>query len=119
MPVNRNRRIPICCIVLVVLNVLCVPAPAHAGRCDAAPYGVPPDKYPVLVRLLTNLFGAPKTELISQVCKMKFDGADRAALYKLGFTDEQIDMTDTETLVVDTLKALKKALEQLPPESKH
>jgi len=49
---------------------------------------------------------------------MKFDGADRTALYKLGFTDEQIDMTDTETLVVNTLKALKKALEQPPPESK-
>jgi len=117
--VSGNRRIPICCIVLVVLNVLCVPAPALAGRCDAAPYGVPLDKYPVLVRLLTNLFGAPKTELISQICKMKFDGADRTALYKLGITDEQIDMTDTETLVVDTLKALKKALEELPPESKH
>jgi hypothetical protein len=77
------------------------------------------DKYPVLVRLLTNLFGAPKTELISQVCKMKFDGADRTALYKLGFTDEQIDATDTETLVVNTLKALKKALDQLPPEPNH
>ena len=116
---NGNRRIPIFCSVLVVLNVLCVRAPAHDARCDAAPYSVPQDKYPVLVRLLTNLFGAPKTELISQICKMKFDGADRTALYKLGFTDEQIDMTDTETLVVNTLKALKKALEQPPPESKH
>jgi hypothetical protein len=116
---NGNRRMPICCIVLVALNVPCVRVPAHDVRCDAAPYGVPQDKYPVLVRLLTNLFGEPKTELISQVCKMKFDGADRTALYKLGFTDEQIDTSDTETLVVNTLKALKKALEQLPPESKH
>ena len=115
---NGNCRIPIGCFVLVVLNVLCVRVPAHDARCDAPPYSVPQDKYPVLVRLLTNLFGAPKTELISQVCKMKFDGADRTALYKLGFTDEQIDMTDTETLVVNTLKALKKALEQQPPESK-
>jgi hypothetical protein len=93
-------------LLLVVMGLCWGIAQAHDARCDGAPYSVSAEKYPALVRLLTNLLGAPKTELISSICQMKFNGADRTTLYKLGFTDEQIDTTDTAGLVVNTMKAL-------------
>jgi hypothetical protein len=101
---------------LLLLAVAYGGALAHDSRCDGAPYTVSPEKYPALIKLLTNLFGAPKTETISKICDMKFNGADRTALYKLGFTDEQIDTADTETLVVNMITALKKVLDALPPQ---
>jgi hypothetical protein len=93
-------------------------ARAHDARCDAAPYSVPAQNYPALVRLLTNLFGTPNTELIANICEIKYNGADRAPLYKLGITDDQIHETDTGTLVVKALEAMKKLLNAPPPQNK-
>jgi hypothetical protein len=105
-------------LLLVVLSIGCGNAQAHDARCDAAPFSVSAEKYPALVRLFTNLFGAPKTEMIASICDMKFNGADRTSLYKLGFTDEQINSTDTAELVTNTIKALKQALDVPPPSAK-
>jgi hypothetical protein len=91
-------------------------AQAHDARCDAEPYSVPSANYPALVRLITNLFGTPKTEIIANICEIKYNGSDRTPLYKLGFTDVQINETDTATLVVKMLEALKKVLGAQPSE---
>jgi glycine cleavage system regulatory protein len=101
-------------LLLIVLSIGWSGAQAHDARCDAAPFSVPAEKYPSLVRLLTNLFGSPKTEIISNVCNMKFNAADRTSLYRLGFKDEQINAADTAELVIDTIKALKQALDAPP-----
>jgi len=89
-------------------------ARAHDARCDGAPYGVPPEKYLALTNIITNLFGHPNLKLIAGICNMKYNGADRTTLYQLGFTDQQIDDTDTGQLVVDFLKALKKVVDKTP-----
>jgi hypothetical protein len=91
-------------------------AQAHDARCDAEPYSVPSANYPALVRLITNLFGTPKTEIIANICDIKYNASDRTPLYKLGITDEQINETDTGTLVVKMLEALKKVLGAQPSE---
>jgi hypothetical protein len=103
-------------LMMVLASLAWGDAQAHDARCDAAPYSVPSANYPALVRLITNLFGTPKTEIIANICDIKYNGSDRTPLYKLGITDEQIKETDTGTLVVKMLEALKKVLGALPSE---
>mgnify|MGYP003343683046 FL=1 len=49
------------------------------------------------------------TKSLEEVCKMKFDGADRSALYKLQFKDEEIERMNTEALTLEMIKRTEAA----------
>src|SRR5260370_12289955 len=94
------------------LGMACVAAltgAAHAAdpRCAAPPYGGSPDKY----RAFVNTYGKTLDDpgrILAEMCEMKFGGADRAALYKLGITDTQIDAKATSDLAAAAVDASKK-----------
>ena len=78
-------------------------AQADDPRCARPPYGGSPDRY----RAVLEAYGqdlAKVTKTLGEICRMKFDGADRAALYKLQYKDEDIDRMGTEALALDMLK---------------
>ncbi|HEY4165772.1 MAG TPA: hypothetical protein VGM96_03320 [Reyranella sp.] len=78
-------------------------AQAADPRCDRPPYGGSPDRYrAVLEAYKQDLAQVAKT--LEEICRMKFDGADRASLYKLQYKDEDINRMDTEALALDMLK---------------
>ncbi len=78
-------------------------AQAADPRCDRPPYGGSPDRYrAVLEAYKQDIAQVAKT--LGDICRMKFDGADRTALYNLKFKDEDIDRMDTEALALDMLK---------------
>ena len=78
-------------------------AQAADPRCDRPPYGGSPDRYrAVLEAYKQDVAQVAKT--LEEICRMKFDGADRTALYKLQYKDEDIDRMDTEALALDMLK---------------
>jgi hypothetical protein len=85
--------------------LIAVASAAQAGdpRCARPPYGGSPDRYrAVLEAYRQDLSRVTKT--LEEICRMKFDGADRTALYQLQFKDEDIDRMDTEALALDILK---------------
>jgi hypothetical protein len=78
-------------------------AQAADPRCARPPYGGSPDRY----RAVLEAYGqnlAQVSKMLEEVCRMKFDGADRTSLYKLQYKDEDIDRMDTEALALDMLK---------------
>ena len=78
-------------------------AQAADPRCDRPPYGGSPNRYrAVLEAYKQDPSQVAKT--LEEICRMKFDGADRTALYKLQFKDEDIDRMDTEALALDMLR---------------
>ncbi len=79
---------------------------ADDPRCSRPPYGGSPDRY----RAMQERYGRQLetiTPTIQEVCNIKFSGADRAPLLKLGFSNADIDGGDTETLVVELLNKTK------------
>lgn len=78
-------------------------AQAADPRCDRPPYGGSPDRYRAVLEAYRQDLGAI-TKTLEEICRMKFDGADRAALYKLEFKDEDIDRMDTEALALNMLR---------------
>ena len=88
-------------------------AQAADPRCERPPYGGSPDRYRAVLETYKQDLGAI-TKTLEEICRMKFDGADRAALYKLDFKDEDINRMDTEALALEMLK--RKG--GLPPNSK-
>ncbi|MBV8394286.1 MAG: hypothetical protein JOY81_13990 [Alphaproteobacteria bacterium] len=78
---------------------------AHAAdpRCERPPYGGSPDRYRAVLETYKQDI-ATVSRTLAEICKMKFDGADRAALYKLQFKDEEINRMDTEALAIETMK---------------
>jgi len=92
-------------IPLFAALLLLVASAAHAAdpRCERPPYGGSPDRYrAVLEAYKQDVTQVAKT--LEEICRMKFDGADRAALYKLEFKDEDINRMDTEALALEMLK---------------
>jgi hypothetical protein len=78
-------------------------AQAADPRCERPPYGGSPDRYRAVVEAYGSNLGKISPTL-EEICRMKFDGADRTALHKLQFKDEDIDRMDTEALALDMLK---------------
>src|SRR3954452_25351870 len=75
-------------------------------RCGRPPYGGSPDRY----RAILETYGAKMqsvTKTLEEICNMKFGGADRASLHKLGYSDGEIDRADTEALAVDSINGFK------------
>jgi hypothetical protein len=87
-------------------------AQAADPRCAGPPYGGSPDRYRAVLEAYGQDLGKV-AKTLEEICRMKFDGADRAALYKLRYKDEDIDRMDTEALALDMLKRKK-----LQPNSK-
>lgn len=88
--------------------VIGVSSAAYAGdaRCSRPPYGGSPDRY----RAILEVYGGKMqsiTKTLEEICNMKFGGADRALLHKLGYTDGEIDSADTETLALDAINGFK------------
>ena len=78
-------------------------AQAADPRCAKPPYGGSPDRYRAVLEAYKQDLGQV-TRTLEGICRMKFEGADRTALYKLQFKDEDIDRMDTEALALDVLK---------------
>ena len=88
----------------VALIAVTSAAQAADPRCNQPPYGGSPDRY----RAVLEAYGPNISKIsptLEEICRMKFDGADRAALYKFKFKDEDIDRMDTEALALDMLKS--------------
>ena len=98
----------------VAAALIAVASAAQAGdpRCTRPPYGGSPDRYRAVLEAYRQDLGQV-TKTLEEICRMKFDGADRTALYKLQYKDEDINRMDTEALALDMLK--RKALH---PDSK-
>jgi hypothetical protein len=79
---------------------------ANDARCNKPPYGGSPDRYRAILEVYGQQLDRVKKTL-EEICNMKFGGADRMALHKLGFTDHEIDITDTSTLAVDAMNGVK------------
>src|SRR3954464_7263004 len=75
-------------------------------RCGRPPYGGSPDRYRAILETYGNKMPSV-TKTLEEICNMKFAGGDRAALYKLGYSDGEIDRADTETLAVDAINGFK------------
>ena len=86
-------------------TLIAVTSAAQAGdpRCTRPPYGGSPDRYRAVLEAYGQDLGQV-SKTLEDVCRMKFDGADRASLYKLQYKDEDIDRMDTEALALDMLK---------------
>jgi hypothetical protein len=82
-------------------------AQAADPRCAAPPYGGSPDKYRAFVNTYGKALDDPG-KVLAEVCEMKFGGADRAPLHKLGITDIQIDAKATSDLAAAAVDAAKK-----------
>ena len=78
-------------------------AQASDPRCERPPYGGSPDRYRAVLEAYGQDLGKV-TKTLEEICRMKFDGADRTALYKLHYKDEEINQMDTEALALDMLK---------------
>ena len=93
-------------LVAMVVATLSSAALAGDPRCNRPPYGGSPDRYRAILETFSQkLDSVAKT--LGEICNMKFGGADRTALHKLGFTDQDIDTTDTSTLAIDMLNGAK------------
>lgn len=91
--------------LLFAAALIAVTSAAQAGdpRCTRPPYGGSPDRY----RAVLEAYGqdlSRATKALEEICRMKFDGADRTALYKLQFKDEEINQMGVEALALDMLK---------------
>jgi hypothetical protein len=51
-------------------------------------------------------------KFLSDICEVKFGGADPAPMYNLGFTDQDINSKSTADLAVDMLDALRRLAKQ-------
>lgn len=79
---------------------------ASDPRCARPPFGGSPDRYRAIRESYSQKLDSV-TKTLEEICNMKFGGADRTALYKLGFTDEEITRLDTSALTIDVLKGAK------------
>ena len=96
-----------------VATLIAVTSSAQADdpRCARPPYGGSPDRYRAVLEAYGQDLGKV-TKTLEEICRMKFDGADRTALYKLHYKDEEINRMDTEALALDMLK--RKSLQPNP-----
>jgi len=93
-------------LTLAAAIVVAVSSPAYAGdpRCSKPPYGGSADRY----RALNEAYSQTVDDLgkkLENICNMKFSGADRTELLKLGLTNDAIDKGDTSVLAVKIFKA--------------
>jgi hypothetical protein len=77
-------------------------------RCSRPPYGGSADRY----RAILETHGQKAESVaptLEAICNMKFSGADRGPLLKLGFSDQEIERLDTATLAVDMMNGARTA----------
>jgi hypothetical protein len=95
-------------LTIAAAFAMTVSSAAHANdaRCSKPPYGGSPDRYRAILEAYHH---KPESvaKALEDVCNMKFSGADRAPLHKLGFTDAEINSADTATLAIDTMNGVK------------
>jgi len=92
-------------IALVLLVAFA--SPAAAGQCDAPPYGDTQANYSAFTETYARLLDNP-SRVMAAICRQKFEGADRTALYRLGFTDAVINSKSISALAIDVLDAVRK-----------
>jgi hypothetical protein len=84
---------------------------ADDPRCNTPPYGGSVASYKAFVDTFNHL--VTPTKMLSAICNMKFSGADRSALYNLGFTDSEIDSKDTSELAAQLVLALGNLVDKI------
>jgi hypothetical protein len=95
-------------LTLAAALVVAASSTAYAGdpRCSRPPYGGSADRYRALNEAYSQTVDDLGTKL-EGICNMKFGGADRAELLKLGLTNDAIDKGDTSALAVKMFQAAK------------
>jgi hypothetical protein len=83
------------------------------SRCDAPPYGGSVTNYKAFVKNFGVLLDDP-TKMLAQICRVKFEHADRSSVYNLGFTDQEIETKDTADLAIQMIEALKNLADKIP-----
>ena len=82
----------------------CSQVRADDPRCAAPPYGLRDVSFKAFVKNFGHL--VVPTQMLPALCNAKFGGADRAGLYNLGFTDQDIDSKDLGDLAAEVILAL-------------
>ena len=89
----------------IALAIICwSQARADDPRCLAPPYGATEASFRAFVKNFGHL--VVPTQMLPAICKAKYGGADRTALYNLGFTDQDIDSKELGELAVQVILAL-------------
>lgn len=79
------------------------------ANCDAPPYGSSDNHYQAYAMSITPSLGQETSDkLIAMMCRIKYKGADRSGVYRVGITDKDIDKKDTPDLVLDFMKGVQK-----------
>jgi hypothetical protein len=104
-------------LVVLLQSLAWGTAQARDERCEAPPYGASMDAYNVFIAEARQSAEAESpvaqkrsreaVELLAKICKMKYDGADRTELYRVGFTPEDIDHSSTVMLTGEYLGVIK------------
>jgi hypothetical protein len=76
-------------LAAATLAVLVSTCHGNDPRCAAPPYGDTVQAFQAFVKNFEKYVAPAK--VLSSMCQMKFGGADRAAMYNLGFADQEID----------------------------
>lgn len=94
-------------LILVGLSMLpFAPAIAAPDRCAVPPYGATVSEF----HAFANTFGTvvPVATFFPPLCRAKFEGGDRTALYNAGLTDAQIDQESVGTLAIKLITFMYK-----------
>jgi hypothetical protein len=83
---------------------------ANDPRCAKPPYGGTVQEFQAIVKYFGGL--VPPAKFLSGICNIRYGGNDRAVLYNLGFTDQEIDNKPLADLWVDTITAIHHLAEQ-------
>jgi hypothetical protein len=81
-------------------------ANADDARCQKPPYGGNPAHFKAFIKDLGPLLDDP-TKTLSAICNAKYANKNRGTLYKLGFTDSDINSKETSDLAAEFLAAVK------------
>jgi hypothetical protein len=95
-------------LTLAAVAVVAVSSTAYGAdpRCNKPPYGGSPDRYRAFVQAYSQKVD-DLAKMLEEICNMKFGGADRTELHKIGITNDAIDTRDTSVLAVEMLQAAK------------
>jgi hypothetical protein len=90
---------------LAIGRIFCPEAArADDDRCRVPPYGMTEPEFKAFVEGFGHIVSPAKTLPI--ICNMKYSGADRTALYNLGFTDRDIESKKVGDIAIGAIMAL-------------
>lgn len=96
--------------MLVLLSLSVAPFSAAADRCSVPPYGATLSEFHAFAKSFGTVM--PVATFFPAICRAKFEGVDRTALYNAGLTDAQIDQESVGELAVKMITFMYKLAHQ-------